>query len=43
MLDITYDWMKSQTAAYDVVYYQTTLQLLEALLLTGHMPNPWAT
>lgn len=41
ILDATYGAMKSQLAAYDVTYYQTSLQLLEALLLSGKMPNPY--
>ena len=38
MLDATYDWMNSQLASYDIVYYQSSLQVLAALLLTGNMP-----
>ena len=34
---------RNGTAAYDVVHCQTTLQVLEALLLTGRMPNPWSS
>jgi hypothetical protein len=42
MLDATYQRMRTQTADYDVTYYQTTLKVLETLLLTGMMRNPWS-
>jgi hypothetical protein len=34
----SYNLMRTKTASYDITYYQTSLQVLEALLLSGGMP-----
>lgn len=36
-LDASYNLMRTKTASYDVTYYQTSLQVLEALLLSGEL------